>query len=180
MRFSECFKDRGALQSFDSERGGGFRAFLYAVVRNVALRIERTKGRREVHEQRADSQQLRSVEDAEEDLSRRFDREWALSIMQQAREVMHAQALLSGEAAIQRYELLRLRFEEGLPIREIAVRWEREPEAVHRAYRKAREEFQAGLEQAVSYHCTGSAQEIRTECAHLLTLLRQLSRTRRP
>ena len=36
--FVECFKESGALTRVDRGRPGGFRAFLYGVVRNVALR----------------------------------------------------------------------------------------------------------------------------------------------
>jgi DNA-directed RNA polymerase specialized sigma24 family protein len=91
--------------------------------------------------------------------------------MQQAREVMHASALLGGEKALRRYELLRMRFEEGLPVREIAARFREDPSVVHRAYRKARLEFRASLEQAVNYHCAGSVEEVRAESERLLAML---------
>src|SRR6266545_3719041 len=37
----ELFKTDGALDRFEAGAGGGFRAFLFAVARNVALRTER-------------------------------------------------------------------------------------------------------------------------------------------
>ena len=37
--FLECFRQSGVLERADRSRPGGFRAFLYGVVRNVALRI---------------------------------------------------------------------------------------------------------------------------------------------
>ena len=37
--FLECFREHGALDRLDSERKGGFRAYLYGVLRNIALRI---------------------------------------------------------------------------------------------------------------------------------------------
>src|SRR6266540_1305857 len=39
--FVELFKTDGALDRFEAGAGGGFRAFLFAVARNVALRTER-------------------------------------------------------------------------------------------------------------------------------------------
>jgi len=38
--FVECFKCGGVLDRADQKRSGGFRPFLYGVVRNVARRLE--------------------------------------------------------------------------------------------------------------------------------------------
>jgi RNA polymerase sigma-70 factor (ECF subfamily) len=38
--FVECFKDRGVLANVNPEAAGGFRAFLFAVVRNRARATE--------------------------------------------------------------------------------------------------------------------------------------------
>src|SRR5262245_36127691 len=43
--FLECFRDGGILQRTAKGGSGGFRAFLYGAVHNVALRIERRAGR---------------------------------------------------------------------------------------------------------------------------------------
>ena len=70
-------------------------------------------------------------------------------------------AQLAGAAAAHRVELLRLRFHDGLPIREIARRWNCNADAVHRDYARTREEFKAALSEVVSYHYPGSG-SIRT------------------
>ena len=38
--FVECFKAGGMLERLDPHRPGGFRAFLFGVARNVALRVD--------------------------------------------------------------------------------------------------------------------------------------------
>ena len=71
--------------------------------------------------------------------------------------------------AVRRVELLRLRFSEGLPIREIAARWEEEPERVHYHYKRAREEFKEALREVVRTHDPCCAVE--EECDRLLAAL---------
>ena len=72
----------------------------------------------------------------------------------------------AGEAVLRRVELLRLRFHEGLPIREIRRRWGSDPDAVHRDYARARREFQMALAEVVARHHPGSTPvEIEHECA---------------
>src|SRR4051812_16682848 len=46
--FVECFRGGGALDRLDPDRPGGFRAFLYGVVRIVALRAESARARGKV------------------------------------------------------------------------------------------------------------------------------------
>ena len=43
--FYDCFRSDGALARVDSTRPGGFRAFLFGVVRNIALRREDARRR---------------------------------------------------------------------------------------------------------------------------------------
>jgi RNA polymerase sigma-70 factor (ECF subfamily) len=67
--------------------------------------------------------------------------------------------------------LLRLRFQEGLPIREVARLWQEDPATLHREYARARQEFKAALlDVMTSYHADSPATAER-ECADLLTLL---------
>src|SRR5262245_61258276 len=44
--FVECFRRGGALERVEPDRAGGFRPFLFGVVRNVALRLEARRARR--------------------------------------------------------------------------------------------------------------------------------------
>jgi RNA polymerase sigma-70 factor (ECF subfamily) len=157
--FVDCFKEEGALGRVDPSRPGGFRAFLFGIVRNVALRVEAKRARN--REQQPPS----SMEVAGDDpaLSTVFDRAWALAMLEQAanrlRERNHRHA-----------ELLRLRFEEGFPVREIARRWDSDPAKVHKHYARARDEFKAALIQEVAFHHPHSRAEVERECAKLLAL----------
>ena len=77
---------------------------------------------------------------------------------------------MEGLAISNRVELLRLRFDEGLDMREIAARWDESSEAVKLAYRKARKEFRECLREVVAFHHPGHRNTER-ECKRLLTLL---------
>jgi len=169
--FLDCFKQNGALDRVDSGRGGGFRGFLYGVTRNVALRIETAKARRR-ERQPSTSVDLDGMERQERSLSRAFDRAWAQSVMREALVELRRTADALGERAAKRYELLRLRFQNGLPIREIAGRWETQPEHLYREFAKAKAEFRdALLSVAASQHPGASRAEVEYECAQLLDLL---------
>ena len=80
-----------------------------------------------------------TAEAREEELGRGLDREWARLLMRDAAEHHARTALARGAAARRGVEVLRLRFQEGLAIRDIAARWNEDPAAVHRRYREARE-----------------------------------------
>lgn len=162
--FVECF--RGALGRARPERGA-FRPYLYGIVRNVALRWEERR-RRQREEQASDVIEMRSDEDS---LSDAFDRAWALSIMRQAGRRMEQQALASGPEAERRVVLLKLRFEEEMPIREIARAWQLDPAWLHHEYAKARREFRAALHAVVAFHGSDE-QAVERECAHLLSFFR--------
>jgi RNA polymerase sigma-70 factor (ECF subfamily) len=168
--FVECFKQGGVLERAEPGRGGGFRPFLYGVVRNVALRFEAQYGRRRA-QQPPDALDLDGVADAEASLSHVFDRAWARALLREAATLHEQQAGQAGEAACRRLELLRLRFHEGLPIREIARRWGTAAEVLHHEYARARQEFRAALLEVVAFHHPGSPAEIEQECANLLACL---------
>ena len=99
---------------------------------------------------------------SEEELSAAFDRAWALSVVQ---------AALERVADPKQVELLRLRFHEDLPIREIAKRWGEESEKVHRAYAKARQAYENALVDVVVFHQNGSREKALAEARRLLALL---------
>jgi RNA polymerase sigma-70 factor (ECF subfamily) len=168
--FVECFKQGGVLERAERGRSGGFRPFLYGVVRNVALRFEGQRGRRR-EQQPPDSLDLDGVPDAEANLSRVFDRAWARALFREAARLQEQQARQAGEAARRRVELLRLRFHEGLPIREIARRWRADAAALHHEYARARQDFKAALLEVVAFHHPGLPAEVEQECANLLASL---------
>jgi len=89
--FLDCFREGGAFSRVDPELGGGFRAFLYGVVRSVARRTEERIFRRAATEPGGESE-LGRVESDEEPVSRAFDRAWARSLLRQAAEPQEARA----------------------------------------------------------------------------------------
>jgi DNA-directed RNA polymerase specialized sigma24 family protein len=155
----------------ERERGSAFRTFLYGVVRKVALRYEERAGRK--GEAPAPSAfDPEELDAREERLSILFDRAWAKTVLARAGERHRARAEREGEAGRRRLELLRLRFGEGLPIREIAARWSMEPALLHAEYRKAREEFKQALREEVAFHHPGTPRSIERECETLLAVFR--------
>lgn len=161
--FVECFRQGGALEAAGGGRVPSFRAFLYGVVRNVARRFEgrpvRTAGA------------PMEVEAGEESLSRLFEKAWARSIMAEAARLQRRRADGGGDDAVRRIELLRLRFEDNLPIRTIAERWGVDAAGLHHAYALARKEFKEALLEVVAFHHPGTAAEVNREAASLLKSL---------
>lgn len=170
--FLECFRRGGALEHVDIGRSGGFRAFLFGVVRNVALRTERRVAR--VREVPPPSDiQLDELAEIEEEPARAFDRAWARTLVQDALARQESAAREAGPAAEKRLELLRLRFQEGLTVREIAQLWQADAERLHEDYSRARGEFKNALIAVVHYHHpSATAGEAERESMDLLALLK--------
>ncbi len=154
----------------EHDRPGGFRPFLYGVIRNVALRVEGKRARGK-EQQPPSKMELAEVERVEASLSKVFERTWAESLIREAAERQEQLATQAGEAALHRVELLRLRFREGLAIREIAERWQTDAAVLHHEYARARQEFKAALIEVVAFHQPGTAEEVEQECAELLASL---------
>jgi RNA polymerase sigma-70 factor (ECF subfamily) len=167
--FVECF--RSALGRTDRERTRSFRAFLYGLVRNVARRWEERAARRR-ERQPDDSRGLEAFAADETALSAVFDRAWAVSVLDRARVRQAERARERGEDAVRRIELLKLRLEDGLPIREIARLWDRDAEKLHRQYARARDEFREALRDVVADEHAGTPAEIEGECARLIAIFR--------
>jgi RNA polymerase sigma-70 factor (ECF subfamily) len=168
--FLACFREGGALERADPSMAGGFRAYLYGIVRNVAREFEKRRARRPV--QRLDSALAEDGLPADDaSLSRVFDRSWAVTIMTEAAEAQRRAAESKGPDAVRRVELLRLRFREDLPIREIAVRWNEDAALLHREYAAARREFQEALLDVILFHRPGSRERARDEARELLAML---------
>jgi RNA polymerase sigma factor (sigma-70 family) len=163
--FLACFRDGGALEKADPGRGREFRAFLYGIARNVALRVERDRARRAARE---GARIPEVVEDDVDGYSTIFDRAWARSIVREAADALRAK--LTGEGA-RRAEILRLRFEEEMPIREIARLWDEDPARIHHEYARARNEFREALVEVVGFHHPGSPETVERECERLLAML---------
>lgn len=154
--FLECFRKNGALRRAEPDRGGGFRAYLYGVVRNVARRFEERRARRRERQAPSDF----DVASGEEPLSRVFDRAWATALLRQAF------ARLQRRTTPQRVDLLRLRYVEGKSLREIADASAADPKKLQYESSRAIAEFEAALLEVVREHLPqGGARE---ECARLL------------
>ncbi|MHC4077217.1 MAG: sigma-70 family RNA polymerase sigma factor [Planctomycetota bacterium] len=159
--FVECFRQSGVLERADPSRPGGFRAFFFGVIRNVSRRVEDARGRnRELQQSTGYDPDEREIA-LETSASRVLDRAWARTILNQAGARYREAAGAEGEEALRRVELLRLRFEEGLPIREIASRWNMDPELLHQQYRRARREFRRHLEAELDFHGASEADKDR-------------------
>jgi RNA polymerase sigma-70 factor (ECF subfamily) len=153
--FDECFRQGGALEAAGAGRVPGFRAFLYGVVRNVARRFESRPVRA--------AGPLPDLATDEESLSRLFERTWARTLMAEAAQLQRQRANERGPEAVRRVELLRLRFEDNLPIRTIAERWGVPAAGLHHAYAVVRQEFKATLLEVVAFHHPGSPAEVEQE-----------------
>jgi len=164
--FVQCFRPDGALDGVDPECRGGFRAYLFGVVRNVARGAER-EWRSRRGPRAGSAAELDGLEARDAPLEEAFDRAWTTTILRQAAE-RQARAARGNAEAERRIELLRLRFREDLPIREIAKLWQEEAERLHRSYRTARGEFLDALTEVVGEMHEGSAAEVEAECVRLL------------
>jgi hypothetical protein len=162
--FIECFKSHGVLDKATDIPTDGFRIFFHGVLRNIARRHEST---RKVAQPLADDHAA-----DETSLSRMFDRAWALSLLKEAARVQSEIAAEAGERAVKRVELLRLRFQEGLPIRAIGERWNEDPAKLHHEYATARDEFRAALMCVMAFHQPGAVEsQLATACREVLALL---------
>jgi RNA polymerase sigma-70 factor (ECF subfamily) len=165
--FVDCFREGGALGRAERDRLGGFRAYLFGVLRNVALRVETRRARsRERPPDRPSA--MNGVPDSEESLGTAFDRAWALSLLEEAAQRCGERSRSAGPEAERRQRILRMRFEEDLPVRGIAERLSMEAAHVHREYARAREEFLEALLDVVGFHHPGDPGEVRREASRLL------------
>lgn len=165
--FVECLRERGAVERAVSDVEVGFRAFLLGTTRNVARRVEERCARRA-----AGSAQVEACEEELEaldaTLSQAFDRAWVAAILDEAKRVHRRHAEARGEEAVRRFELLRLRFSEGLPIREIARRWEADPARLHHECSRARGEFREALRETLAVHSPKSPAAAERDFVELL------------
>lgn len=166
--FVECFRENGPLLRADRTRPGGFQAFLYGISRNIARRVELR--RRRVNSDLEPSY-MDDLESHDAEVSRSLDREWAIRVIKKAEERHESNAKAKGSAAMRRVELLRLRFKDNMPIRDIARRWNEDPAKLHRAYSTARKEFLMALREVMASIAQEQTHNIDRSCRELLELI---------
>jgi RNA polymerase sigma factor (sigma-70 family) len=168
--FIQCFKPGGALQGVDPTGPARFRTYLYAIVRHVADRIERTNGMRRTTQEPSGAG-LDDLERSEATLSRVFDRAWVGMITRGAWLLMASRIDESAEGR-DRIQILDLRFKDGLSSGEIAERLALEPGYVYQQLRNAKRDFRAALVEVVgSYHPGATKEEVEARCVELTDLL---------
>ena len=163
--FVECFKTDGVLDMVIDAQPEGFRAFFHGVLRNIARRHE---------EKHKPAVPLADDQPADEtSLSRAFDKAWARALLKEAARVQAETAARAGDRAVRRVELLRLRFQDGLPIRDIAAKWNEDPAKLHHEFATARTEFRAALRQVMAFHMpTATEPQLESAGRNVLDLLK--------
>lgn len=163
----ECLRPEGVLDRALEKAERGFRAYLYGVTVNIARRIE---GRRRPLEAAA-SAVLGGVEASDAPVSEVFDRGWATALAREAGERYRETADTDDPRALRRVRVLEMRFGEGLPIREIAVRWGVDAAALHHDYATARQGFLKCLRDVIRFHHPGGEANVERELADLVARL---------
>ena len=167
--FLECFRGKGVLDQVAQSQPQGFQRYLRGVVRNVALRQEHSLKQRSPA--LASTSQLDIIEADEERLSQVFDRAWAQALLVEAVRCHRERAATRGADGVRRADLLRERFYEQRPIRQIALRWGVDAATLHREYRKGREEFRDALLTVIRFHHPDQLRSAEVELQHIRALL---------
>lgn len=172
--FVECFRSGGVLSRAGSDRVPGFRAFLVGVVRNIARRIEGRRAPLAFSDATPDDASTFAPDGfaaAIDPPSRDVERAWARALIGEARDLLEARGREADMGARRRVALLELRFQENLPIREIARRWGADAARLHRDFARARSEFRAALFEVVAAHHPGTPAHVERTCEQLLLAL---------
>jgi RNA polymerase sigma-70 factor (ECF subfamily) len=166
----QCFRQDGALDSVEPGRESGFRAFLYGVTRNVAAMTER-KWARSREAQAAHSDVFERADD-DLSLSQVFDRAWAEVVVREARALLQRRAVMRGGTAVLRARSLELRYQGGLPPREIAPLLGLDVKHVYRLLEDGQVEFQEALLDVMALQVPGTSRaDLEARCGELLQLL---------
>jgi len=139
---------------------GGTRRHVLEVTRSVAEQVE-ARGAGDVAEPEA-----RPVDP--ESLDWVFHRTWARATMRETADRMRDGVPAEDEAARDRLELLRLRFEVGRPVSEVAREWGRDAAELERELEEARRTFGERLAEVVA---SQRPPDVTAECVELLNLL---------
>ncbi len=165
--FFEFLREDGALHRAIAEAKRSFGAYLFGVTCNVARRYEsgQRQGRNQVVPEPIDDFEFAGPDEPASEI---FQKGWAQALIEAAAAHLRERAGESDDRARSRVDLLELKFAEGLPVREIAKRWNEDPAIVHREYAKARKEFHASLREVIQFHHPGSPAEVEDELVQIL------------
>jgi hypothetical protein len=94
-------------------------------------------------------------------------------LIKEAVFVHASRARTKGEAAVQRAEILRLRFREGMPIREIVSAWNADSTYIHNQYSQARKEFKKVLMEILALEYSHAGKELEKVLSELRSVLNQ-------
>lgn len=169
--FLVCFRDDGALSTAEQGRGPGFRAYLRGVARNVARTFERRVQASRVRRGDAPAD-VEGLTGDDPEAATLFDREYARSLLRTAGKRMRTDTNRQTEAHRRRAELLTLRFEQGLTIKDIAERWQVDNKWLHHQYEQAQKEFRACFRDVVAESEQLEGAALDRECDELLGSLR--------
>ena len=165
--FLECFKQATPLERADSDRSGGFRAFLHGITQNVARRAER-KGDVLRHGFRMADLDLDQIKHAGPTLSEVFDRAWAENLVRRAMGLIMERAEREGGAALEAVTFLRLRHIESLAPKDIAERHDVPVSRVYQSLKDMRIAFRSAVVETLSHdHPEDSRAELEKRCVKL-------------
>lgn len=168
--FVDCLKPGGALTRVETDRPGGFRAYLHGVVSNVAAVAERRFARRREAGARSGFD-FDEIQDREASLSQVFDRGWTELLLTEAYRILRQRDADDprGRACIR---ALTLRYRDALPPREIAARTGQDVDDVYQLLKTGKRRFRAALLAAMAvHHPDDSEQELEAKCIDLLSVL---------
>lgn len=160
--FVECLKSDGALSRISRDDPWGFRNYLFGLTRNVARTIERSR------KQEFNGQPDEISADDDSGLQRSFDRAFVEALLAEALALHQRMAEDGDQAALRRFELLRLRFWNAQPIRDIAAKWGVDAAQLHHDYARARNEFRDALRIVLQDHCGRHATVTESDLVALL------------
>ena len=165
--FVQIFKPHGALGNLEPTRPGGFRAYLFGIVRNVALMVERSDRRRQRRVGTESAFEAEPPVADETTMSQVFDREWLEAITREAKELMTRRwkTRCSGQ---DHARLLERRYADGIAPRDIATEMGCSVETVYEALRRAKEEYRTALLDVLgAHHPNESRAQLEQRCADL-------------
>jgi len=148
-----------------------FRAYLYGMLRNVAISNERRVRRRREEQAPADID-LAAIEASEAEFSAAFDRAWANTCMAEAFALLMERARKGDRAIERRLRLLRGRHGEGLMVKDLAQREKTSRATVDRELKQARSEFREALKIVFERHSGGAEFDAESHFGRILDLLR--------